>query len=343
MNIKNFIYLLKISFKSWKDDKVPQLSAALAYYTLFSLAPLLIIILAIIGFFFGAEAAQGQLSQQIQGTIGKDASQMVEEMIKNSSNKRSNIVATIIGVVTLILGASGVFGQLQDSLNIIWNVKPKPKQSILYMVKTRFLSFSLVLSLGFLLLVSLVISAGISALGAALKDIFPLPIPLVELINSIISIGIITLLFAIIFKFLPNVRITWKDVFIGALMTGILFTLGKYGLGLYLGRSSATSTYGAAGSLIIILLWAYYSSQILFFGAEFTKSYATKFGSCINPDKHAIAVENEPTPLEELRKKQASDSRYSKRKPYELIPYGATIVGFILGLFIAVKKEKKKK
>lgn len=282
--------ILKTTFKEWTEDKAPRLGAALAYYTIFSLAPLLIIAIAIAGLAFGEQAAQHQLQEQIRGMVGSQGAEAIQTMIAKASRPSSGIVATIIGLVTLVLGASGVFSQLQDALNTIWEVKPKEGRGIKGIIKDRVLSFTMVLGIGFLLLVSLVLSAVLAALGSFLNTLMPNMSILMQIANIVISFAVITLLFAMIFKLLPDVEVSWRDMWLGAALTAVLFTIGKLAIGLYLGHSSATSVYGAAGSLVVLLLWVYYSAQILLFGAEFTQVYAMKCGSKCRPKNGATLL-----------------------------------------------------
>jgi membrane protein len=291
MNAKAFFQLLKETFSAWDEDKCPRLGAALAYYTIFSIAPLLIIGIGITGFVFGEQAARGEIVGQIESAVGQPAAMAIEEMLKNTHAEGSYTFAAVVGIVLLLFGASGVFIQLQDALNTIWKVAPKPDRGIRGIVRDRLLSFMVVLGTGLLLLVSLVISATLAALS---KFLTPAALPggtyLWQGINGLISFLLITLLFALIYKVLPDVRIAWRDVWVGAIVTALLFTLGKYLIGLYLGRSSTTSAFGAAGSLVVILVWVYYSSQLLLFGAEFTRVYANKMGSPLIPTDNAIPV-----------------------------------------------------
>ncbi|HEY9878603.1 MAG TPA: YihY/virulence factor BrkB family protein [Leptolyngbyaceae cyanobacterium] len=291
MTLKQTWRLLKEAFQEWQQDKASRLAAALAYYTVFSLAPLLILVIAIAGSIFGTESARDQLTGQIQGLVGPSGAEVVTSALENASQPGANqgAIASTVSIALLIFGASGVFVQLQDSLNTIWNVEPKPGQGIGYFIQKRLLSFSMILVIGFLLLVSLVVSTALAALSGFLDHWLA---GLSWLINFAISISLVTLLFAAIFKYLPDAKIRWKDVIVGALITALLFNLGKYLLGLYLGNSSFASTYGAAGSLVVLLAWIYYSAQILFFGAEFTQVYARRFGSRIVPDKHAVVSSN---------------------------------------------------
>ena len=283
--------LLKQTASEWMEDDAPSLGAALAYYTVFSLAPLMTIAIAIAGFFFGKEAAQGQIFDELRVLLGEEGGKAIEEMVQSASAQPTvGVVATVISVIILLFGASGVFGQLQASLNRIWGVKPKPGRGVLGMIQDRLLSFGFTLVVGFLLLVSLLLTAGIALVADLAGGLMPASETLAQLLNFVLSLAIITLLFAMIFKFLPDAKIAWRDVWIGAFLTALLFTVGKFALGLYLGKSSVASSYGAAGSLIVLLLWVYYSSQILFFGAEFTQVYANRFGSCVAPAENAVPV-----------------------------------------------------
>lgn len=267
--------LIRETFDEWNKDNAARLSAALAYYTVFSLAPLLIVVIAVAGLAFGREAASGQIFAQIQGLIGANGAKLIEDMVANASKPAEGILATVIGVVTLLLGASGVFGELQGSLNDIWNVKAKPQNGVMGFLRSRFFSFSMVLVTGFLLLVSLIFGAMSAAAARFVGGVSVVG----EIINFILGVVMTTVLFALIFKYLPNVRLAWRDVWTGAFITSLLFNVGRLLIGLYLGQGSVASAYGAAGSLVIILLWVYYSAQILFFGAEFTQVFARRNGS----------------------------------------------------------------
>lgn len=291
--MKAVLELLKATYNDWSEDKASRLAAALAYYTVISLAPLLIVILAVAALAFGKDAAQGQLVNEVRNFVGDQAAEATQTILTNSSDKQSGILATVFGVAILLFGASGVFAQLQDGMNTIWEVQPKPGRGIFAIIKDRFLSLTMVLGVGFLLLVSLVISAALAALGTFLGGYLPLPEIVLAITNFVISFVVITVLFSMIFKFLPDVEIGWRDVWIGAVITSFLFTIGKFLLGVYLGKSSVTSAYGAAGSLVLILIWVYYSAQILFFGAEFTQVYANRYGSRIKPDDDAVPVTEE--------------------------------------------------
>jgi membrane protein len=289
-HFKDFFGLLKKTFDEWNEDKAPRLGAALSFYTVFSLAPLLIIVIAIAGLAFGQQAAQSKIDEQIRGLVGAQGADLVQAMIENARKPQEGILATVIGFATLLLGGLGAFGQLQEALNTIWEVTPKPGRGLRGIIQDRLISSGLVLGIGFLLLVSLVISAGLSALGNFVTDTLGELTLVAQALNMLISFLVITFLFALIFKFLPDVKIAWRDVWTGAALTSILFNLGKAAIGFYLGSSSVASAYGAAGSLIILLLWVYYSAQILLFGAEFTQVYANQYGSQIQPAENALPL-----------------------------------------------------
>ncbi len=261
---------------------------------LLSLAPLLIVAVSVAGLVFGEEAARGELTGQLQAIVGVDGAEAVENILANAKSTSSGVIGTILGSVLLLFGASGVFGELQGAMNTIWEVEAKPGRGVMGFIRDRFFSLTMVLGVGLLLLVSLVLSAGLSALGQFFSSSLPGGELVWQVLNFVISIAVFTALFALIFKIVPDVKIGWSDVWIGALVTAVLFALGKLGLGLYLGRSSVTSPYGAAGSVVLLVLWTYYSAQILFLGAEFTQVYAQHHGSRIEPRKNAVRVESEP-------------------------------------------------
>lgn len=313
MNLQAIWKLLQETFKEWSDDKASRLAAALAYYTIFSIAPLLIIVIAIAGAVFGEEAARGQIVGQIQGLVGKDGAQFIQTAIQNANKPQTGVMASIISVVVLLVGATGLFTELQDSLNTIWEVKAKPGRGVNNMIRLRFLSFAMVIGIGFLLLVSLVISTGLAALVKYFGNILPGVDFLWRIVNFILSFSITTALFGLIFKVLPDVKITWNDVFIGAVITSFLFSIGRFLLGQYLGNGSFGSAYGAAGSLVVLLAWVNYAAQILFFGAEFTQVYAKRYGSGIVPTKDAIPLsdntkdnDTNPTGRSSTKKKPSS-------------------------------------
>jgi membrane protein len=296
MKFKALLELIKTTFSEWNQDKAPQLAAALAYYTVFSLAPLLLIAIAVAGLLFGRDNVQTQVIGQLQGLLGDDGATLIQTMLEGASKPSAGILATIVGLVSLGFGASGAFGQIKAALNTIWNVPPKPGPSgiagIFANLKNQFVSFTMVLGTGFLLLVSLVISAGLSAANEYFGARVPIAASLWGIVNALVSFGVITLLFAMIFRVLPDLHIAWNDVWLGAAITALLFTIGKQVIGLYLGHSSVASTYGAAGSLIVLLLWIYYSAQILFLGAEFTQVYARRYGSLVTAkDPNEVVAE----------------------------------------------------
>jgi membrane protein len=285
--------LLKQTATEWSEDKVPQLGAALAFYTALSIAPLLVISLAIAAAVFGDEAARGEIQQQMQSLVGDEGAKAIESMIENAHQPTEASVASALSVIILLVGASGVFGQLQQSLNTIWEVQPKPGRGILGMLRDRFLSFAMVFGIAFLLLVSLLLSAALASLATVLDRLPESLLWLSQAIHFGASFGVITVLFAMMFKYLPDVRIAWSDVWLGALITGVLFTIGKFAIGLYLGHSSMASSYGMAGSFVVLLVWVYYSAQILFLGAEFAQVYANEYGSRIVPTENAEPLTEE--------------------------------------------------
>ena len=278
--------MIKAAVKAWVDDYAPSMGAALAYYTLFSLAPLLIIVIAVSGMVFGQEAAQGEIVVQLRGIMGEEGAVAVQGILKAAREPAQGIVATIVGIVVLLLGATAVFGELQSALDRIWRVPaPDGESGIWHLLRTRLLSFGLVLGLGFLLVVSLVVSAALAALGKWWGGWFEGWDVVLEILNFAVSFGIFTLLFAMIYKIMPRARISWRDVWTGAAVTALLFTVGKVLIGLYLGKSGLASGFGAAGSLVVLLAWVYYSAQIFLFGAEYSWVYANRCGSHVqNPD-----------------------------------------------------------
>ena len=274
MRLGDLAAVVKKTVNDWVEDRATTEAAALACYTAFSIAPLLIIVVAVAGFFFGEDAVRGDLYRELEGLIGSTGAKVIEDMMVSASNRTEGTLATTIGVVVLLFGASGVFLQLQETMNIIWKAKPPKINGILNWIRLRFLSFAMVVAIGFLLLVSLLITAAISAAGKYLQGGIPGWEGLWHLINLWVSFGVVTLLFAVIYKVLPDTRVEWGDVWLGAVATALLFSLGKFAIGLYLGKTSVASSYGAAGSLAIILIWVYYSAQITFLGAEFAQAYS---------------------------------------------------------------------
>ncbi len=289
--LREWWIILKEAAIQWYNGNTFLHGAALAYYTVFSLAPTLIIALGIAGLVFQRDAAQKQMISQINETFGDSVGKATNDLLQYAGSPGHGLIATILSLVVLILSATSLFGQLQSSLDTIWGVEAKPGRGILGVLKDRLLSFAVVVGIGFLLLVSLVVSAGLAAIGKLLTpESLPGGTYLWQGINVLISFGLITLLFALIFKVLPDVRIAWREVWVGAVVTALLFTIGKYLLGLYLGRTAVVSPYGAAGSLVLILLWVYYSSQILLFGAEITQAYARHHGNPLEPTENAIRI-----------------------------------------------------
>lgn len=291
ITFKGIWHVLKNSFKGFSNDKVTKYSASLAYYTIFSMGPLLIVIVYLCSIFFGREAVEGSIYHQIQGFVGADAAAQLQQIIKNAAISGKGTIAAVIGVVTLLIGATTVFGEIQDSINIIWGLKVKAKAGWFKLVKTRLLSFGVITSLGFLLLVSLGITALIEALSNRLKAHFPdIAVAIIYIINLVVTFGVVTTLFSVIFKVLPDAEIKWKDVMAGAITTAILFMLGKFGISLYISKTNVGSTYGTAGSLVVLLVWIYYSAIILYFGAEFTKAYAVEYGGKIYPNQYTVVA-----------------------------------------------------
>jgi membrane protein len=292
--VREFWQLLRETYNEWIEREPFNNSIIIAYYTIFSLPGLLVIIINLAGYFFGYEAVEHKLATQIQGLVGGDAAKDVQDIVAKASASKDSTIATILGVATMLFGATGVFYQVQQILNKIWEVKPKPKQMLLKLVRDRIFSFGLILVIGFLLLVSLVLSAGLSAvsdwvaahLSESLNVIF-------KVADILLSTGVIMLLFAAIYKFLPDAKIRWREVWIGALVTAILFSIAKFALGLYFGKSDPASTYGAAGSVILIMLWVSYSGIILLFGAEFTQVYARRSGHRVRPVEGAVSTQEE--------------------------------------------------
>jgi membrane protein len=285
--------LLKEAAFDWVNDGAMRLSSSLAYYAIFSLAPLLVIVISIAGLVFGEEAARGQLSQQIAVIAGTGAGDAIQAAVQSSAAQKSaGVLATVISTALLLFGASTVFAELKDALNMIWGVVVKPGRPFLTLVNDRFFSFSIVLAIGFLLLVSLIISVLLAALGHYVSGRFQLPPAVWKVWDVAISFVVVSALFAMIYKLLPNVRLRWRDVWLGAVATSLLFTLGKLVIGYYLATASIASSFGAAGSVVIVLAWIYYSACILFFGAEITKIYARKFGSGVVPNSRAVLVDD---------------------------------------------------
>lgn len=289
-NLKGFWQILKDAGAGFSKHHVLKLSASLAYYTIFGIGPMMLVVIFFANLFWAREAINGTIFHQLNGLVGKQAALQIQEIIKNASVNGQNFAA-IFGFVMLIIAATSIFSEMQSSINLIWNLKVKKGRSWLRMLKNRLLSFSLTASLGFLLLVSLSLSSLLDGLMQRLQNIFPhAGLVVIYVVNILVTLLIVTLLFAIIYKVLPDAIIGWKDVMVGALFTAVLFMMGKFCITLYISRSNFGTSYGSAGSLVILLLWIYYSSIILYFGAEFTKAYAIKYGSVIKPDKYAVTI-----------------------------------------------------
>lgn len=300
MNVKEIWAVLKEAGAEWVDDKASQLGAALAFYSILSLAPLLVIAIAVAGFVFGEQAARGEVVEQIEQMVGSQGAEAIQTMLANAHRPNAGITATVLGVLTLLFGASGVFGQLRDSLNTIWEIKPPKETGIWPFLRDRFFPFMLVLGTGFLLLASLVLSAVIAGLEQYASAWLPRAAALWEGLHVAVSFVIVSLLFAMIYKFLPATHVAWRDVWLGAAITAVLFMVGKVALGLYLGKASVGSAYGAAGSLVVLVVWIYYAAQILFFGAELTQVCARRYGSRIigaSPAHPKAMASNRPAAL----------------------------------------------
>ena len=308
---KKIFSLLKQTYKEWNEDDPFRLSAVVAYYAIFSLPALLIITVNVAGYFLGKEAVQGEISTQIGGMIGQEAANSIETMIANASQQGQSAIAIIIGIATLLFGATGVFYQLQISLNQIWGVEVNKDTGIKKLAIDRATSLGLIVALGFLLLISLVFTTILSSLSRWINTQLPdIVLPLFYVFEFLISLGVITLVFALMFKVLPDVKITWHDTWIGALITAIFFVIGKFAIGLYFGQSDPGSVYGVAGSVILIMLWVFYSCLIVFFGAEFTQVFARNYGSGIRPTSKSHRVEKQP-PFNKNKDKEAVSSSSS--------------------------------
>jgi len=350
--------LFKLAYQGWKEDNASRLSAALTYHTIFSLAPLLIIVIAITGLIWDAGAVREQILSQIQSLVGTQGAGFVANLITNRGIPGGDIVVLSIGIITLLLGALGVFNELHNSLNIILDVKQEQPKDFLQAIKKvsidRLLSFTMILGIGFLLLVSLVVTAGLSATEVKIGKAFPMSEFIPQVVNLVISLGVTTVLFALIFKFLPDARISWRDVWIGAFITALLFSLGKTAIGSYLGNSAITSVFGAAGSLVLLLLWIYYSAQILFLGAEFTQAYANKYGSKIVPEGKEKTAQPESQGTSQLKAQptlpasaaiaiSARESKLEKEnRQTGRILLGMMITSFLIGIFTTIFGLKKR-
>lgn len=291
--MKKYLALAKKTFSEWSDDKATQMSAALAYYSVFSLGPLLIIAVAVAGFVFGKDTAREGILREIQGTMGPKTSEAVKAMMSSTQDTNASGWMAVVGIVTLLVTASGVFGQLKDSMNVVWKVKPKTGSGIYNIVKERFLSITMVLGVGFLLLISLVLSTVLAAANHTISQLMPLHPLFWQAVGFLVSFGFVIFLFALIFKFLPDTHVRWRDVWTGSTITALLFTIGKSLLAIYLGRESTSSPFGFAGAFVLLLLWVYYSSLILFLGAEFTYVYA-------QPENDTLQLASSNKPSQDL-------------------------------------------
>jgi len=310
ITFNGIVNVLKKAFSGFGDDKVTKLSGSLAYYTIFSMGPLLVVIISLCGIFLGREAVEGKIYHTLTGFVGSDTAAQLQEIIKNASLAGKSKMAAIIGAITLLVGATTVFGEIQDSINTIWGLKPKPKRGWLKMLQNRFLSFSVIVSLGFLLLVSLGVTTIIDGFSERLRAHFPdVTVVVFYIVNLAITLAVTTLIFGVIFKVLPDAKIKWKDVLAGAIATSFLFMLGKFAISFYISKSNVGSTYGTAGSMVVLLLWIYYSAIILYFGAEFTKAYAIEYGSEIHPNHYAVTtkVVEVETGQQSIQKTEATD------------------------------------
>ena len=304
LNPKTTWHLLKDTFSAFIDDDAIKLSASLSYYTIFSLPPLLIVIISLCGIFLGKDAVRGEIFGQINGLVGNEAALQIQNIIKNVELGSDNVFAAVIGVTTLLIGASGVFAEIQSSINYIWALKAKPKKGIAKFLKNRLMSFSMIGCIGFLFLVSLIANALMDVLNNRLTNYFPqITVNLFYILNIVFVFVMITALFCVIFRTLPDGKISIRHTLVGSSITAILFMLGKFAIGAYLSQSNIASTYGAAGSIILILLWVYYSAIILYFGAEFTKVYTRMKGKNIIPNNYAVIIEKEIVEIEPAKKK----------------------------------------
>lgn len=291
LSFKGIWKVLKDSFTGFSDHKVTKLSGSLAYYTVFSMGPLLILIISICSIVWRKEAIEGQIYYQLVDFLGKDTALQLQDIMKKAVISNQSVFSAIVGGITLLIGATTVFAEIQDSINGIWGLKPKPKRGWLKMLQNRFLSFSVILSLGFILLVSLGITSLIDGFSTKLQSTFnQVSVIFFYVLNQIITLAVVSTIFGVIFKVLPDAKIKWRDVISGAIVTAVLFMIGKFAISIYINNSNVGSTYGAAGSLVVLLLWTYYSSIIVFFGAEFTKAYAINYGSEIRPADYAVTT-----------------------------------------------------
>lgn len=300
--------IIKETFQDWTQDKASRLGAALAYYAIFSIGPMLVVTIAIAGKIFGEAAAEGQITGTLSRVFEEETATFVQELVRSANRPAEGTIATIVGAGTLLLSAMGIFGQLKDALNTIWEVEPVPGGGIMAALTKNFLSFGMLLGVGFLLVVSQVLNALLSTLGPFLSDTLPGGALLWNAVNYAVTLALISLMFAMIFKFVPDIRVGWKEVLLGGALTALLFLLGQIALGIYLSFGNVGSAFGAAASLVVVLVWIYYSAQILFLGAEFTQVYANHYGSGMAPGPHARFV------TEEARAQQGTRSKQSRKR-----------------------------
>jgi membrane protein len=342
MGLKRAWAILKGTIQEFGEDKVVRLSAALAYYAIFSIGPLLVIAVGLAGLAFGDATVRKQIQDQLQSMLGEGSAKTIESMM-SAQRHGTSLLTTIVGVVALLFGAAGVFGHLQDSLNTIWEVKPKPGTGIKGFLRARFLSLSMVLGTGFLLLVSMALTTFLAAASGSLGNKLPIPEVVVHVLNFVVSFAVISTLFGMIFKFLPDVKIPFSKVWPGAIGTTLLFTIGKYLLAFYLGRESTTSAFGAAGSVIVVLMWVYYASLILFLGAEFTQVYAKATGAIIVPARYAMPVTREARAQQGMsagNEGTAGQSSPAARRPGAAIgPCGANRAQPVLTPGLVIRNE----
>ena len=297
------------TFSEWSNDKGGRLGAALSYYTVFSLAPLLLVVISVAGLVFGRQAAEGSLFEQLAGLVGSDAARLIQSAVAKAHQTKGGVLGTGIGILVLLAGATGVVIELQDALDTVWKVRPRPNRGIWGVVRTRLLSVAMILTLGFLLLVSLVVNAALAALSGWLRAAFGNIAVVSWVIDAVVALAVISTLIALIYKILPDAKVAWRDVWVGALATAILFMIGKYLIGLYIGKASVGSAFGAAGSLAVLLVWIYYSAQIVLLGAEFTRVYANRFGAKVRPSPQAVPAQESaaarPPPAPDARPQEA--------------------------------------
>lgn len=326
MGVSGIWALITQTFREWSDDKASRLAAAMAYYTVLSLAPLLIVIILIVGQVLGEQAAQNQIVGQLSGLVGQQAAAFIQQVVLNASRPSGSIVATAVSTATLVFGALGLFNALQGALNTIWEVEPGPGRGILATVLRYLFLLLLVAITGLLVLGLLLATSVVAGLTDILVDLLPFGGVVVWVVNVLVSLGIVTLLFALLFKYVPMAKIAWSDVWLGAAVTAVLFVVGQFALSFYLARGNITSTYGVFGSLVALLLWVYYSAQILFFGAEFTQVYANRYGSRVRPEEEAVTVAEGPTtPPEHLQGEGGAEAR--ERRTREKRPEPAELAG----------------